>query len=76
MKIAKRATIIIAVLALLILGANCLVITNENQYSLIRRFGKIDYVIDQAGVSFKLPLSRAWTLYPRKLCCMICPPRM
>ena len=55
MKIAKRATIIIAVLALLILGANCLVITNENQYSLIRRFGKIDYVIDQAGVSFKLP---------------------
>ena len=66
MKIAKRATIIIAVLALLILGANCLVITNENQYSLIRRFGKIDYVIDQAGVSFKLPFIQSVDTLPKE----------
>ena len=66
MKIAKRSTIIIAVLALLILGANCLVITNENQYSLIRRFGKIDYVIDQAGVSFKLPFIQSVDTLPKE----------
>ena len=66
MKIAKRATIIIAVLALLIVGANCLVITNENQYSLIRRFGKIDYVIDQAGVSFKLPFIQSVDTLPKE----------
>ncbi len=66
MKIAKRATIIIAVLALLIVGANCLVITNENQYSLIRRFGKIDYVVDQAGVSFKLPFIQSVDTLPKE----------
>lgn len=55
MKKAKRIALVIVLLALVIIGANSIVITNEDEYSLIRRFGKVDYVISEAGISFKIP---------------------
>lgn len=66
MKIAKRATLIIAVLVLLFTGANCLVITNENQYSLVRQFGKVDHVVDHAGISFKIPFIQSVDTLPKE----------
>lgn len=66
MKTAKRAILIIAALALLVIGANCLVITNENQYSLIRQFGKVDHVVDHAGISFKLPFIQSVDTLPKE----------
>lgn len=66
MKTAQRVTLLIAVLVLLIAGANCLVITNENQYSLIRQFGKIDHVVDHAGISFKIPLIQSVDTLPKE----------
>ena len=38
MKTTTKAFIILIVLALLFVGANSLVITNENEYSLIRQY--------------------------------------
>lgn len=66
MKIAKRATLIIVILVLLFTGANCLVITNENQYSLIRQFGKVDHVVEHAGVSFKIPFIQSVYTLPKE----------
>lgn len=66
MKTAKRATLIIVILALLFVGANCLVITNENQYSLIRQFGKVDHVVDHAGVSFRIPFIQSVDTLPKE----------
>ena len=66
MKKAKRAAIIIVILALLFTGANCLVITNENQYSLIRQFGKVDHVVDHAGVSFRIPFIQSVDTLPKE----------
>lgn len=66
MKTAKRATLIIVILALLFIGANCLVITNENQYSLIRQFGKVDHVVDHAGVSFRIPFIQSVDTLPKE----------
>ena len=66
MKTAKKATLIIVILALLFIGANCLVITNENQYSLIRQFGKVDHVVDHAGVSFRIPFIQSVDTLPKE----------
>ena len=53
-------------MALLFVGANSLVITNENEYSLIRQFGKVDYVIDHAGISFKIPFIQSVDTLPKE----------
>lgn len=66
MKIAKRVTIIIVVLLLLITGASSIVITNENEYSLIRQFGKIDHVVSRAGISFKIPFIQSVDTLPKQ----------
>ncbi len=66
MKKFRNAAIVIVVLVLLIVGANSLVITNENQYSLIRQFGKVDHVIDHAGVTFKIPFIQSVDTLPKE----------
>ena len=50
MKIAKKVLLIVALFVLLIVGASSIVITRENEYSLIRQFGKIDHEIGRAHV--------------------------
>lgn len=56
MKKTIRNIVLIVVLFLAIfIGSSSIVITNENEYSLVRQFGKIDHVVDQAGISFKVP---------------------
>ena len=55
MKTVKRIVLAIAIFAVVIIGASSIVITQENEYSLVRQFGKIDHVVSEAGVSFKMP---------------------
>ena len=52
MKKVKNISLILLVLALLIIGSSSIVVTNENEYSLIRQFGKVDHVVSSAGVTF------------------------
>ncbi len=58
MKKAKGLTgivfLILVIAALIILGSS-VVVTNENQYSVIKRFGKIERVINTAGLAVKTP---------------------
>ncbi len=65
-KLFKRITITIIALFVLIIGASCIVVTNENEYSLIRQFGKIDHVVSQAGVSFKIPFIQSVDTLPKQ----------
>jgi len=51
----KKIAIVIVLAVLLIVGSSSIVITQENEYSLIRQFGKIDHVESDAGISFKVP---------------------
>lgn len=59
MKKAKGITgmivIVILVFAALIILSSGIVVTNENQYSIIKRFGKIERIIDSAGLAIKTP---------------------
>ena len=52
MKIAKRILLVVVLFVLLVAGASSVVITRENEYSLVRQFGKIDHVVSEAGISF------------------------
>lgn len=67
MKKAKRTALIIIAFAVILVGASSIVITNENQYSLIRQFGKIDKVISTAGISFKIPFVQSVDTLPKQI---------
>ncbi|MCI9439040.1 MAG: protease modulator HflC [Lachnospiraceae bacterium] len=67
MKTVKKAALIIICLAALIIGASSIVITQENEYSLVRQFGKVDHVITQAGISFKVPFIQSVDKLPKQV---------
>ncbi|MDE7252704.1 MAG: protease modulator HflC [Acetatifactor sp.] len=67
MKIIKKIGLVLLLLILLTVGAGSLVITNENEYSLIRQFGKVDHVVSNAGVSFKLPFIQSVDKLPKQI---------
>lgn len=66
MKIIRRTFMVAILFALLVLGASSIVITNENEYSLIRQFGKVDHVVSDAGVSFKIPFIQSVDKLPKQ----------
>lgn len=52
-------------LVLIFVGFSSLVITKENEYKVIRQFGKIDHVETKAGVSFKIPFLQTEATLPK-----------
>ena len=66
MKAFKKAIIIIVLFAALIIGASGIVITYEDEYKLVRQFGEISYVIDEAGISFKIPFIQSVDTLPKQ----------
>lgn len=67
MKTVKNVVLIVVLLVALCLGTSSIVITNENEYSLIRQFGKIDRVVDTAGVTFKIPFMETVDKLPKQI---------
>ena len=67
MKAARKIALIVLVFAALVVGASSLVITQENEYSLIRQFGKIDHVVADAGISFKIPFIQSVDKLPKQV---------
>lgn len=65
-KTIRNVVLIIIVFAVLIIGSSCIVVTNENEYSLIRQFGRVDHVVADAGVSFKLPFIQTVDKLPKQ----------
>jgi membrane protease subunit HflC len=70
MKKAKRATgiiVIVLLIAAVIVVFSSLVVTKENQYSVIKRFGKIERVIQNAGLSIKTPFIETVNVLPKSI---------
>lgn len=67
MKTFKKIILVIVLFMLLITGASSIVITRENEYSLIRQFGRIDHVVAEAGVSFKIPFVQSVDKLPKQV---------
>lgn len=66
MKTFKRITLIVILFGVLLLGASSLVVTDENEYSLIRQFGRVDHVVENAGISFKIPFIQSIDKLPKQ----------
>lgn len=66
MKTLKKALLVIVLFGLLIVGSSGIVVTNENEYSLIRQFGKVDHVVSEAGISFKIPFIQSVDKLPNQ----------
>ena len=66
----KKAPIIIAailaVIAIIVLS-NSLVVTMENEYTLVKQFGKIEKIVPEAGLSFKVPFIQTTDTLPNTL---------
>ena len=57
---------IIAILAV-VLALNSIVITYENEYKLVRVFGKVDRVITEEGITFKIPFVENVDTIPKQI---------
>ncbi len=59
--------IAIAAFLLVITLGSSVVVTQENEYTLIKQFGKVDRVIDDAGLSFKIPFVESVYTLPKEI---------
>lgn len=63
----KKIIPIALLLIALMVGSSCFVVTNENEYSLVRQFGRIVAVHDEAGVTFKIPFVQTVDKLPKQV---------
>ena len=64
--IAKTLMVLIIIAAVATLFSS-IIITYENQFSVVKRFGKIERVIDKAGISFKVPFIDTVNVVPKSI---------
>ena len=59
--------LVIVMAAALFVLVNSLVVTAENKYTLVKQFGKIERIIDKAGLSFKVPFIQSTDTLPKQI---------
>lgn len=66
-KILRKILTIVIALAIIIGLGSSVVVTKENEYKLIREFGRVSRVIDTAGLSFKIPFIQSADTLPKEI---------
>lgn len=66
-KTLKKVAGTIAGLAVVIVLLGSVVVTKENEYKLIRQFGRVERVVDTAGVTLKLPFIQTADTLPKQI---------
>lgn len=59
--------IVLIIIGTVIIGLTSLVVTREDEYTLIKRFGKIERIIDSAGLSVKTPFIETVEKLPKSV---------
>lgn len=70
MKKGKKITgmlLLVIVIAVLIVLSSTAIVTQENQYTLVKRFGKIERVIGEAGLSVRTPFIETIAIVPKNI---------
>ena len=62
----KRVGILIGVAAVAVAVGASVTVTQQNEYKLIRQFGKVDRVISSSGISFKIPFIESTQSLPKE----------
>ncbi len=65
---------VLLVLALFILFDSSFVVCHENEYKLIRRFGRVERTVSNAGLAFKVPFIESVDTIPRQIMLYDIPP--
>ena len=63
LKIVSALILVLVVIAL----ANSMVVTKQNQFKLIRQFGRVQRVVTEAGLSFKIPFIESVDTIPKEI---------
>ncbi len=61
----KNIAVIIGIAVVALAGAS-VTVTQQNEYKLIRQFGKVDRVINEPGISFKIPFIESTQSLPKE----------
>ena len=62
----KKIGILIGVAAVIVAVGASVTVTQQNEYKLIRQFGKVDRVISSSGISFKIPFIESTQSLPKE----------
>ena len=62
----KKIVILIGVSAVVVAVGASVTVTQQNEYKLIRQFGKVDRVISSSGISFKIPFIESTQSLPKE----------
>ena len=62
----KKIGILIGVVAVAVAVGASVTVTQQNEYKLIRQFGKVDRVISSSGISFKIPFIESTQSLPKE----------
>lgn len=62
----KKVGILIGVAAAVVAVGASVTVTQQNEYKLIRQFGKVDRVISSSGISFKIPFIESTQSLPKE----------
>lgn len=62
----KKIGILIGVSAVVVAVGASVIVTQQNEYKLIRQFGKVDRVISSSGISFKIPFIESTQSLPKE----------
>lgn len=62
----KKIGILIGVSAVVVAVGASVMVTQQNEYKLIRQFGKVDRVISSSGISFKIPFIESTQSLPKE----------
>lgn len=57
----------VVVVALIVIGYSSAVVVEENEYQLVRQFGKVDRVINTSGLHFKIPFLEDTISLPKEI---------
>ncbi len=60
-------TLAIIIVAAIVVLSNSVVVTQEDEFKLIKRFGRVDFVIDEAGISLKTPFIQSIQTLPKDI---------
>ncbi len=62
-----KIVLLFTALAVVVGLGGSVVVTRENEYKLIREFGRVSWVIDTAGLSFKVPFIQSADTLPKEI---------
>ena len=65
--VGKWIVIAVAAVVLFILSQTCLVVTYQNEYKLVKQFGKVVKIVSEPGLSVKIPFIQTVDTLPKEI---------